>query len=201
MERSFDIIKNLIEPTSKIIDLGCGDGSLMSILTKKQIKCVGIDINNKKIEKCIHKGLLAINYDVDSDLKDYGKNSFDYSILNQTMQAVKNPVKVLNEATRISKKTIVGFPNFAHYSVRFGLLFKGKMPKSKNLPFEWYNTPNIHLFTIKDFKNICKQNNIKIIKEIYYNNYTYKYKKYKKDISFLPNLRAENAIFVVEKKN
>jgi methionine biosynthesis protein MetW len=187
-----EIILSSIKNKARIIDLGCGEGSLIKLLQRKNINVVGIDIDNKKIEKCIHQGLSVINYNINDGFLDYKDKSFDYVILNQTLQVVKNPVKILNEAVRIGKTVVVGFPNFAYYSIRFSLLLKGKMPVSKTLPYQWYDTPNIHLFTIKDFINICCKNKIKIIKKVY--------PKIKILSSIWPNLLSEQAIFLVEKK-
>lgn len=163
---NYSIIQNLIEENSTILDLGCGDGTLMELLKNKNIKVQGIEINQDNVIKCLEKGLSVIQGDIDKGLKEYLDKTYDYVILNSTLQSTQKPDYVIREMLRVGKKIIVSFPNFAYWRVRFYLFFKGKMPKSKMLPFEWYNTPNIHLLTIEDFYEFSKKNNIKIEKTI-----------------------------------
>ncbi len=146
--------------------MGCGDGTLLKMLKDKGVKARGIDIDQKNIVKCLEKGLSVVQGDIDEGLSDYPNQSYDYVILNQTVQSTQNPDYVIKEMLRVGRKIVVSFPNFAFYKVRFYLLFKGKMPKSKILPFEWFNTPNIHLLTIKDFFQFAKDNNFTIEKKI-----------------------------------
>ncbi len=171
--------------SGKVIDLGCGEGELIERLDN----CLGLDIDEEKVLICLEKGLSVIQSNIDEGLKNYSKNSFDYVVLCNSLQTVHYPIKVLREALRIGKKVVVTFPNFAHYKVRFGLFLTGRMPKSKDLPYEWYNTPNIHFFTIKDFEKLCLKNKFKIKKKVFYSD--------GKRRTFHPNFLAKNALYVV----
>ena len=167
---NYEIITKFIENGSKILDLGCGDGTLLKMLIeRKNCTGTGIEIDQQNAIQAIEKGLSIIQGDIDEGLKDFSDNEYDYIILNQTLQSTEKPDYVIEEMLRAGKKAVVSFPNFAYWKVRFYLFFNGKMPKSNILPFEWYNTPNIHLLTIKDFFEFCKKRNIKILKEVYMN--------------------------------
>jgi len=184
MKKEFNIIANLIEKNSKVLDVGCGDGELMKYIDEKITKDIrGLEISKSNVQKCIAKGLIVIEGNAENDLKQFPNLSFDYVILSQTLQAFLNPENVISELLRIGKKAIVTIPNFGFWKVRINLLFKGTMPVTKNLPNEWYNTPNLHMCTIKDFVNYCKERNIKI------------------NISNLnlQNLFSELGIFIIEK--
>lgn len=187
-----EIIFDAINEKSKVLDVGCGDGKLLSILKNKDIEARGIELDESLVEKCVKRGLFVINDDIESGFSHYKKESFDYVILSETIQVLKNPLEVLNEALRVGKKVIVSFPNFGHYKIRFSYFFSGKMPKSESLPYEWYNTPNIRILTIKDFRDICKLNKIKIVSE-------FNYSSQNKNIFLLPNIFASNSVFVLEK--
>ena len=189
-------ITKLVEPNSRILDLGSGDGYLFKkLVDEKQVKGVGVEINQEEVIKAMEKGLPIIQGDIDEGLKQFPDKSFDYAILNQTLQSTDKPDYVLEEMLRVSKKAIVSFPNFGYWRVRCYLFFKGKMPKSKALPYEWYNTPNIHLNTIKDFFVFCKIHNITILESIY----LAKKKARKRIIKAVANLLSEEAIFVITK--
>jgi len=171
MKKEFKIIADLILKNSRVLDVGCGDGELMSFLYKNITKDVrGIEISKQNVQKCISKGLIVIEGDAEKDLIQFPDSSFDIVILSQTLQAFLNPEKVLNELLRVGKKAIVTIPNFGHWRVRLNLLFKGTMPITKTLPHKWYNTPNLHMCTIKDFYNFCDNKNINFIKSLALNN-------------------------------
>ncbi|MCX4274991.1 MAG: methionine biosynthesis protein MetW [Candidatus Gastranaerophilales bacterium] len=165
---NYEVVTDIIPEGVRVLDLGCGDGTLFSKLAhEKKITGVGIEINQDEVIKALDKGVSVIQGDIDEGLKQFPDNSFDYAILNQTLQSTEKPDLVVDEMLRVAKKAVVSFPNFAYWKVRFYLFFKGKMPKSKALPYEWYNTPNIHLMTVNDFFEFCKNRNIKILKSVY----------------------------------
>ena len=167
MKKEFKIISNLIEKNSRVLDVGCGDGELMSFIFNNISQDIrGIEISKTNVQKCISKGLTVIEGDAESDLFQFPDSSFDFVVLSQTLQAFLNPEKVLDELLRVGKKAIVTIPNFGHWKVRIDLLFKGTMPVTKSLPHEWYNTPNLHMCTIKDFFNFCDRKKIKFIKSL-----------------------------------
>ena len=167
MKKEFKIISDLILKDSGVLDVGCGDGELMSFLYKNITKDVrGIEISKQNVQKCISKGLTVIEGDAEKDLFQFPNSSFDIVILGQTLQAFLNPEKVLNELLRVGKKAIVTIPNFGHWKVRLNLLFKGTMPVTKSLPHQWHNTPNLHMCSIKDFSDFCDSKKIKFIKSL-----------------------------------
>ncbi len=185
------IIADIIEPKSKVLDLGCGEGDLLYYLTtKKSIEGYGIEIDEQAIYKCVEKGLSVSHENIDSGLKDYPEKFFDYVILNQTMQQVKNPKKAIHRALKIGKRVIVGFPNFCHIIARFQISILGIVPVTHSLPYTWYETPNIHFLSIRDFINFCRKENIEIEKRYYIGK--------NKRIHLLPNTFAYNAIFVIK---
>lgn len=192
---NYSIITELVENGSRVLDLGCGDGELLKRLVReKKVKGRGIEINQESVIKSLEKGLSVIQGDIDEGLKQFPDKSYDYVILNQTLQSTCNPVFVLEEMLRVGKKCVVSFPNFAYWRVRFDLLFNGRMPKSKILPFEWHNTPNIHLLTIKDFYVLAQELSINIEDAIFMNK-----AHVKKSINFThyENFFAEEVIFVI----
>ena len=163
LRKDLDLIANLVEDNSKVIDIGCGNGELLNFLSKnKNSKIQGLEINQKKVNKCVSKGLSVIQGDADKDLGLYPEKSFDYVILSQTIQATLEPKKILTELTRIGKRVIVSIPNFGFWKVRLDLLIKGKMPITSKLNSTWFETENIHLCTISDFTDLCDQLNLKI---------------------------------------
>ena len=145
MKEEFNIISNLIEENTRVLDVGCGNGDLMKFLQENKTKDIrGLEISKEKVQNCLSKGLTVIEGNAESDLKQFSKSSFDYVILSQTLQAFLNPELVINELLKVGKKVIVTIPNFGYRRVRLQLLFKGTMPVTENLPHEWYNTPNLH---------------------------------------------------------
>ena len=161
MKKEFFTIAKLLKENSRVLDVGCGDGELMKYITENITENVrGLEISKANIQKCIAKGLTVIEGDAEKDLKQFPSSSYDFVILSQTLQAFLDPEKVMNELLRVGKKAIVSIPNFGHWKVRLNLLFKGTMPITKNLPNEWYNTPNLHMCTIKDFVNYCDKKKI-----------------------------------------
>tara|TARA_B100002051_G_scaffold111645_1_gene106227 strand:+ start:323 stop:919 length:597 start_codon:yes stop_codon:yes gene_type:complete len=198
MKKEFKIISDLILKNSRVLDVGCGDGELMSFLYKNITKDVrGIEISKQNVQKCISKGLIVIEGDAEKDLIQFPDSSFDIVILGQTLQAFLNPEKVLNELLRVGKKAIVTIPNFGHWRVRLNLLFKGTMPVTKSLPHQWHNTPNLHMCTIKDFSNFCDNKKIKFIKSLALNGE--KLLNISKANLGKRNLFSEIGIFLIEK--
>ncbi len=167
MKSEFKVIADLLPNNSKVLDVGCGDGSLMDLLAKdKNIEVRGLELDQSNVQKCIVKGLPVIQGDAETELYQFPPQSFDYVILSQTLQAFFKPDKVLKELLRIGKSVIVSIPNFGYWKVRTSLLFFGKMPVTKTLPNTWFNTPNLHMCTIKDLFNYCENQNIEIKKVI-----------------------------------
>ena len=171
MKREFEIISDLLPNNSKVLDVGCGDGTLMKFLSKeKNIDVRGLELNEKNVETCISKGLSVIEGNAENELGQFPDKSFDYVILSQTLQAFYSPVTVLEHLLRIGKASIISVPNFGHWKVRTSLLFFGRMPVTKSLPHKWYDTPNLHMCTIKDFYELCEIRNINMKKIIGINN-------------------------------
>lgn len=196
LKNAYEEIVKLIDEKARVLDLGCGNGDLLKILTdRKNVYGLGIDISTNEILECIKRGVSVIQEDIDEGLEKIKDNSYDYVILSETLQAVKRPDYVLKQMVRIGNMGIVSFPNFAHIKNRLEIFFKGRMPKSKMLPFEWYNTPNIHLLTIKDFRNFCAGNGISVLKEAFFTSDGSK----KRYFPWFENLLAEEALFVIKK--
>ena len=167
MKKEFKVIADLLPINTRVLDVGCGDGSLMNFLQKeKNIEVRGLELNKDNVQKCINKGLPVIQGDAETELHQFPNQSFDFVILSQTLQAFYNPEKVLKNLLRIGKSVIISIPNFGYWKVRTSLLFFGKMPVTKTLPNSWYNTPNLHMCTIKDLFHFCAEKNIEIKKAI-----------------------------------
>jgi methionine biosynthesis protein MetW len=198
MKQEFKIISDLIEKNTRVLDVGCGDGMLMEFLeNKKEINIRGIEISKSNAQKCVGKGLSVIEGNAEKDLSQFPDSSFDFVILSQTLQAFLNPETVIKELLRIGKKAIVTVPNFGFWKVRLHLLIKGTMPITKNLPDEWYNTPNLHMCTIKDFYNFCNDRKIKLDKALALHNE--KISSINEINLNIKNLSAELGIFLIEK--
>lgn len=189
------LISSWIESNTKVLDLGCGNGELLKILKKNQnVRGYGIDNDIKNIKDSLKKDVNVLQIDLDNGLSEFETNSFDYVVLAQSLQVVKRPKELIDEMLRIGKEIIVSFPNMGHWSSRVQLLTKGMMPITKNLPYTWDKTPNIHLCTIKDFLAFCEKNKYKILEESITN------KKQKSNflIRMLPNLFGEIATFRIK---
>ena len=198
MKQEFKIISSLINENSKILDVGCGNGELMKYILENISKNIrGLEISKKNVQECIKKGLTVIEGNAELDLGQFPDKSFNYVILSQTLQAFLNPEKVLYELLRVGKKAIVTIPNFGHWKVRVDLLFKGTMPVTENLPNEWYNTPNLHMCTIKDFVTFCNQRDLKLTKSISLSGK--KVSNIKESNLNYKNLTSELGIFEIEK--
>ena len=198
MKEEFKIIANSIQREKSILDVGCGDGELMKFIYENISKKIrGLEISKDNVQKCIQKGLTVIEGNAEMDLRQFPSNSFDYVILSQTLQAFLNPEKVISDLLRIGKTSIVTIPNFGFWKVRFNLLFKGTMPVTKTLPNEWYNTPNLHMCSIKDFVNFCNDRKINLFKSFALtNNKVSSINKF--NLNF-KNLTSELGIFLIEK--
>ena len=167
MKKEFKVIADLLSNNTRVLDVGCGDGSLMNLLAKeKNIEVRGLELEKHNVQECIYKGLPVIQGNAETELYQFPNQSFDYVVLSQTLQAFYNPDKVLKELLRIGKSVIVSIPNFGYWRVRTSLLLFGKMPMTKTLPNTWYDTPNLHMCSIKDLFNYCDNQNIKIRKVI-----------------------------------
>ncbi|MGD0337144.1 MAG: methionine biosynthesis protein MetW, partial [Candidatus Omnitrophota bacterium] len=174
-------ILELIQPYSAVLDLGCGNGELLYILTReKNVRAQGIEIDEQAIYKCVARGLSVFHGDIDSGLSEYKDKSFDYVILNQSLQQVRHAKTVLNEALRVGKKVIVGFPNFAHINARWQIFFGGRAPVTAALPYTWYESPNFHFLSNFDFIDYCKDEKIRIERAIFLGN--------KRRVHLFPNL-------------
>ena len=198
MKNEFKVIANLIDRNTRVLDVGCADGVLMEFLKdNKNTDIRGLELSKDKVQECIAKGLTVIEGNAEKDLKQFPEKSFDYVVLSQTLQAFLNPEVVINELLRVGKKAIVTIPNFGYWKVRLHLLTKGTMPVTKTLPDEWYNTPNLHMCTIKDFVYFVKSRNFKIFKSLALND---------QNVSLInntnlgiKNLFADLGIFLIEK--
>tara|TARA_B100000579_G_C22763760_1_gene820328 strand:+ start:435 stop:1031 length:597 start_codon:yes stop_codon:yes gene_type:complete len=198
MKKEFQIISELIENNTRVLDVGCGDGTLMKYLKdKKNVDTRGIEISKNNVQKCISKGLSIIEGNAEKDLSQFPNSSFDYAVLSQTLQAFYYPEKVIEDLLRVADKAIVTIPNFGYWKVRLHLLFKGTMPVTENLPDEWYNTPNLHMCTIKDFFNFCFNKEIELFKSIALNGQKTSIIN-KKNVN-IKNLNSELGIFLINK--
>ena len=200
MKTEYKIISEIIDKSSRVLDVGCDDGALMEYLKQnKDVDIRGIEISKEKVQTCISKGLTVLEGNAELDLKQFPNKSFDYVVLGQTLQAFVNPEIVIKELLRVGKKAIVTIPNFGHWKVRLNLLIKGTMPVTRTLPNEWYNTPNIHMCTIKDFFKFSETIDFKIFKSLALINNNVS--NINKSNLFTKNLFSELGIFLIEKSN
>ena len=197
MKNEFKAIAQIIKDNKRVLDIGCGDGTLMLYLKKNQNNDVrGLEYKKNLVQICISKGLPVIEGDAERELIQFPDNSFDYIVLSQTLQAFRFPEKVLDQLLRIGAKTIVTIPNFGYWKVRLHLLIKGTMPITKNLPYDWYNTKNLHMCTIQDFVNFCKSKNIKINRSLCLTNE--KISEITNNNMFYKNIFSQLGIFLIE---
>jgi methionine biosynthesis protein MetW len=188
------IIFDLIEPGSRVLDLGCGAGELLYFLARdKKARVQGIELDEAAIYECVRKGLSVFQSDIESSVREYPAASFDYIVLNQSMQEVKNVDSLIRDALRIGSKIIVGFPNFAYIGARARLFFGGKAPITKSLPYRWYDTPNLRFLSITDFRDLCGEKKLRVLAAHYLGK--------SGPVKVLPNLFAQNAIFMVSAEN
>ena len=186
----FKIIAEIIQPGTRVLDLGCGEGLLLAWLaTNKKVLARGVEIEAANVRKAIARGVSAYQGDIDEGLADYPDKAFDYVILSQTLQETRAPLQVLTEMLRVGRKAIISFPNFGHWKVRAAMLFSGQAPKTDLFPYDWYNSPNIHFLSINDFEDLCKAHGFPIERR-YFLSGSHKVGAY-------PNLRAQTAVFLV----
>jgi len=184
------VILKWVRRDSSVLDLGCGEGALLDLLVReKSVRAQGIEIDEQAIYLCVAKGLSVFHEDIDHGLSDYSDQSFDYVVLSQSFQQVKNPDIVLKEALRVGRQVIVGFPNFAHFLARLQIFFKGKTPVTPSLPYAWHDTPNLHFLSISDFIEYCRQRKIKIEKAVFTGK--------NKGVKLFPNLFALTGFFLI----
>ena len=186
----FEIISGLVEPGSKVLDLGCGDGELLAWLAEnKQVMARGVEIEAAKVQRCIAQGLSVFQGDIDTGLADYPAQCFDFVILSQTLQETYRPLNVLQEMLRVGRRAIVAFPNFGHWQMRLAMLLTGRAPKTKVFPHQWYDSPNIHFLTVQDFEDLIVAEDLIVERRIFLHGSS--------SIRAFPNLLADVAIYLV----
>ena len=192
--KDFNLISKWIKPNSSVLDLGCGDGSLLKLLIEQRnIRGYGIDTSVEKIIKSLNNNINVINSDINHKLDYFSDNSFNYVILAQSLQVVENPVELIKEMLRVGDEAIISFPNMGYWKSRLYLFLKGRMPVTNELPHSWHSTPNIHLCTIKDFKEMCQVNKFTIIEEVINNR-----DDINLSVNYFSNLFGESAIFRIK---
>lgn len=186
------VICDMVEPNANILDLGCGDGTLMSMLAReKGARVQGIELNDQAVHLCVEKGLSVMQGDIESGLADYPEQCFTHVIMNQCMQEVKKVDFVIQEGLRVAGRVIVGFPNFAHLVSRSSLFFLGRTPVTPSLPYHWHETPNLRFLSIRDFKDFCASKNLRVAESVCLGA--------RGPVTLLPNLFARSAVFILEK--
>ncbi|MCP3955694.1 MAG: methionine biosynthesis protein MetW [Desulfobacterales bacterium] len=200
MRYDLRVVASWIHPGARVLGLGCGEGDLLYYLkTRKEVACTGIEIDEARVARCIERGLTVLQGDINEEVLDYPNDAFDYVILSQTLQQIYAPADLLNSILRIGKRAVVSFPNFSHWKIRHQLFLKGIAPVSRQLPYQWHNTPNIRVITIKDFRRYAGEVGFRILKEVAIN--TNNQDRSGHVITFLPNLRASYGIFLIGKES
>jgi len=194
------VVASWIHPGARVLGLGCGEGDLLYYLkTKKEVTCTGIEIDEGRVARCIERGLTVLQGDINEEVQDYPNDTFDYVILTQTLQQIYEPAELIRSMLRIGKRAVVSFPNFSHWKIRAQLLLKGVAPVSRQLPYQWHDTPNIRVITIKDFRRYAGEVGFKILKEVAIN--TNNHDRSGRIIDLFPNLRASYGIFLIGKES
>jgi methionine biosynthesis protein MetW len=190
MRPDFRIIAEIIQPGTRVLDLGCGEGLLLAWLAaNKKVLARGVEIEAQNVRKAIARGVSAYQGDIDEGLADYPDKAFDYVILSQTLLETRAPLRVLTEMLRVGRKAVISFPNFGHWNVRMSMLFSGQAPKTDLFPYDWYNSPNIHFPSINDFEELCRKNGFPIERRYFLSG--------SKRVHWMPNFRAQTAVFLV----
>ena len=185
-------IASLIQPSARVLDLGCGEGDLLELLVRdRQVIGSGVEKDEQAIYRCVEKGLSVSRLDIDSGLDDYPDDFFDFVIMNQVLEQILYPRRALRQALRAARNVIVGFPNFCHFSIRFQILFQGRVPITPILPYSWYDSPNLHFLSVKDFLDFCDKEKIAVERKFFIAS--------DQKIRVLPNLRAEKAIMLLRR--
>jgi methionine biosynthesis protein MetW len=184
------LIADMVEPGGRALDVGCGDGALLAYLVNfKRVDARGMELSQAGVNACVANGLSVIQGDADTDLRDYPDDAFDYVILSQTLQETRAPLRVLKEMLRVGRRAIVSFPNFGHWSVRASMLLSGRAPRTKLFPYSWYNSPNIHFLSVKDFEEFCHEQNFPIERRYFLSG--------SQRVNLAPNLFAQTAVFLL----